>query len=158
MNLLINDKADLSDVKKLADECASCLLKKTPVCIHVSGVLGSGKTTFIQFLMSYMGVSSPVTSPTFSMVEEYELNEGRALHMDLYRTESVLDLESLGVLDVWDDYAVICIEWPENSLGYFPKADLHVELTHVHSSRNRQVRIQGLSEKGESIIHWMRHS
>jgi tRNA threonylcarbamoyladenosine biosynthesis protein TsaE len=154
MNLLKNN-VTLVGLQAIAVCCARHLPEDATICFHVNGIMGAGKTTFIQYLLTALGVSGPITSPTFSIMEEHISNIGLVLHMDLYRVHTVADLESLGVVDVWGDYSVICIEWANNDPGYFPPADFHIELNPNKLTDSRSVRIQGVSNRGNQLLKLM---
>lgn len=81
----------------------------------LSGNLGAGKTTFVQHFGQYLNISHHITSPTFSIVHEYEIphTQKKLYHFDLYRIQSIQELQSIGFEDylLSDNYC--CIEWPE---------------------------------------------
>lgn len=128
---------DLNQLNELSKRLVESLPNQ-PVCIHFKGNMGAGKTTFIQKMLKHYGIKEAITSPTFSIVNEYSSEKGDVLHMDLYRVDSYADIESLGVFDMWSSYALIVIEWPEKDPGLFPEPDL-------------VIRIQSLSENLRSI-------
>ncbi len=99
------------------------------VVIALDGDLGAGKTTFTQALAASLGVNRPVTSPTFTLVCEYELASGRRLvHMDLYRLKSSADLDALGFYEYLQSDDLICIEWPDRASDVLPHATLHMKI------------------------------
>ena len=101
-------------------ECARTFAKSLelgngPVILLLHGDLGAGKTTFVQGLAEGLGVEAQLTSPTFTVVQEYLVPDGRTLyHMDAYRLDETTDLEALGFHDMTTDQnALVAIEWPE---------------------------------------------
>ena len=96
--------------------------------VFLSGDIGAGKTTVVRGFLRALGHRGAVKSPTFTLVEPYELEEpggGRAVnHFDLYRIEGVADLEGLGFRDYLDGAALCLIEWPERGAGRLPEPDL----------------------------------
>lgn len=111
---------DLQGLRSFAGKVASMLDGKGAV-IALQGDLGSGKTTFTQALAQALGVRHPVASPTFTLVCEHPLPDGRRLvHMDLYRLEDGTDLESLGFHEYLESGDIVCIEWPERAAGELP--------------------------------------
>jgi tRNA threonylcarbamoyladenosine biosynthesis protein TsaE len=103
--------------------------------VTVSGELGTGKTTFVRGASRALGVSSPVTSPTFTIGHRY----GGAVdvsHLDLYRFTSVSSAE-WGDLEPYFEDAVVFVEWPEAGRGVLPPARVEVVLEHAGGDRRR---------------------
>jgi tRNA threonylcarbamoyladenosine biosynthesis protein TsaE len=118
--------------------------------VTVSGELGAGKTTFVRGACRALGVTSPVTSPTFTIGHRYS---GRVdvSHLDLYRFTAVSAAE-WGDLGPYFDDAVVFVEWPEAGLADLPRARLAVTLEHAGGDERRIVAtadeaalLQGLS-------------
>jgi tRNA threonylcarbamoyladenosine biosynthesis protein TsaE len=93
----------------------------------LEGDLGAGKTTFAQGFARGVGITSPVVSPTFTLLNEYR--DGRILlvHGDLYRLEDPLQAEELHLEEYWENGWVVLLEWPER-LPEYPERYLHVQL------------------------------
>jgi tRNA threonylcarbamoyladenosine biosynthesis protein TsaE len=106
--------------------------------VGVSGELGAGKTTFVRGAARALGVTDPVTSPTYTIGNRYR---GRVdvSHLDLYRFERVTPPE-WGDLEPYFDDAVVFVEWPEAGAGVLPAPRVAVELAHAGAGR-RVVRI-----------------
>lgn len=96
--------------------------------ITLQGDLGSGKTTLSRALIRALGHEGPVKSPTYTLVETYEIGELRVLHYDLYRLNDPEELHYLGVRDFLDDNTLTLVEWPERGRPWLPAADLALEL------------------------------
>jgi tRNA threonylcarbamoyladenosine biosynthesis protein TsaE len=95
--------------------------------VHLHGDLGAGKSTLARAWLRALGVTGPVRSPTYTLVERYPLaSGGEALHLDLYRIGDAGELEFLGLDDA--DARLWLVEWPEHGLGALPPADLEVVL------------------------------
>lgn len=96
--------------------------------ISLSGDLGAGKTVFVQGLATALGVDGGVTSPTFTIVHEYE---GRypIIHMDVYRLDSFQEVLDLGFEELLDPQAVLIVEWGEAVTPLFPRSYLAVDIT-----------------------------
>ena len=102
---------------------------KPPQWILLVGDLGAGKTTFAKGLIGSLG-SAPadeVLSPTFSLIHEYD-GPPKVYHIDLYRLDRVPELETLGLDDIWDEPAVVLIEWGEKFADQFPDEVMRIEI------------------------------
>jgi tRNA threonylcarbamoyladenosine biosynthesis protein TsaE len=97
--------------------------------VTVSGELGSGKTTFVRGACRALGVSAPVTSPTFTVGHRYR-GEVEVSHLDLYRFQGFSAAE-WGDLEPYFDGAVVFVEWPEAGLDALPSPRVAVRLRHV---------------------------
>ena len=90
------------------------VLRSEPKVILLTGNLGAGKTTFTQYLAKSLGSNNDVTSPTFSIVNVYEIPDGILYHMDLYRLESYDELFNAGIEEYFfEDKAICIVEWPD---------------------------------------------
>jgi tRNA threonylcarbamoyladenosine biosynthesis protein TsaE len=107
--------------------------------VSVAGELGAGKTTFVRGACRALGVSAPITSPTFTIGHRYE---GRIpiAHLDLYRVAG-LGAEQWGDLEPYFDGTIAFVEWPERSDGWLPPVRAAVTLAHV-DRETRMVRIE----------------
>ena len=94
--------------------------------LYLTGELGAGKTTFARGFLRALGVTEPVRSPTFTLVELYAPGALTVAHIDLYRLKSPVELESLGLREWARDGCVWLVEWPEKGAGRLPLADLIV--------------------------------
>ena len=79
----------------------------------LKGNLGAGKTTFSQFLLKELGSSDEISSPTYSIVNEYDTPKGKVFHFDLYRLKSVEEAYDFGIEEYLDNAFLSIIEWPE---------------------------------------------
>jgi tRNA threonylcarbamoyladenosine biosynthesis protein TsaE len=102
-----------------------------PAIVTLRGDLGAGKTTLVQAICRGLGVTEPVTSPTFALIHEYAAPASRVVHGDFYRLESAREVASLGLDDILSDpHAVVLIEWPERAEALLPVPTLAVTLAH----------------------------
>lgn len=114
--------------------------------VTLQGDLGSGKTTLSRGLIRALGHTGAVKSPTFTLVEPYELATGQVLHYDLYRLNDPEELHFLGVRDFLDGDALTLVEWPERGRPWLPAPDLALQLQ--VSGSGRQVNWQGHTPRG----------
>lgn len=98
------------------------------ICLH--GELGTGKTVLAKGLGKGLGVREEITSPTFTLIQEYGTSRGfRFVHMDLYRLRDIGEAEAVGIPDYFDGSGVCLLEWPEILEDYLPNDRLDVYIT-----------------------------
>ena len=103
--------------------------------LGLSGDLGCGKTVFSRAIGSYLGVKEKIVSPTFFIYNEYKLNKGKFIHMDLYRIEKEYELEELGFWELFEKENIVCMEWPEKmGKKYFEKLKKEVDYVAIEFS------------------------
>ncbi len=96
--------------------------------IYLCGELGAGKTTLVRGFLRELGYDGSVKSPTYTLVEPYEIDGFSIAHLDLYRVADPVELEYIGLEDILRDVSLTFIEWPERGKSYLPAADLVIEL------------------------------
>ena len=96
--------------------------------VYLRGDLGAGKTTLVRGFLRALGHKGAVKSPTYTLVEPYEIDGFHIAHLDLYRVTDPVELEYIGLEDVLRDVSLTFIEWPERGDGHLPDPDLIVEL------------------------------
>jgi tRNA threonylcarbamoyladenosine biosynthesis protein TsaE len=118
--------------------------------IFLSGPLGAGKTTFARGFLHALGYQKKVKSPTYTLVEPYEVAGKKIFHFDLYRLQQATELLHIGLTDYLQPDAICLIEWPEKGAPYLPLADLICVISVSGPSRAFDLKAQ--SDKGEQMI------
>ena len=111
------------------------------VVVFLRGELGAGKSTFARGALRALGVRGPIKSPSYTLLETYELPAITAVHLDLYRLEDPEELENLGLADYHRPGFLWLIEWPERGAGRLPVADLTLQFS-IGSDGHRIERIE----------------
>ena len=118
--------------------------------VTVSGELGTGKTTFVRGACRALGITAPVTSPTFTIGHRYESRSIAVSHLDLYRFAQVSAAEWADLETYFDD-ALVFVEWPEAGAGALPEPRLAVTLEHTGGDARRIV----LASREEALVQGM---
>ena len=96
------------------------------------GELGGGKTTFISGLADGLGIKENLSSPSFTIINEYDAGKLKLIHIDFYRLDGVDEFDNIGLDDhIYDDSAVLCIEWGEKIRQYIKKDYLNISFNYI---------------------------
>lgn len=109
---------------------AEILPKMQHSILLLKGNLGAGKTTFTQFLLKELGTADEVSSPTYSIVNEYHTEKGIVFHFDLYRLKNIQEVYDIGMEEYLDHSHLCIIEWPEiyeEELSDLPHHEIKIE-------------------------------
>ena len=135
-------------------ELASCFSEwlETPAVLYLQGDLGAGKTTFARAYVHALGFKGYVKSPSYGLLETYDVGGQRVLHLDLYRIEDPGELEYLALRDLFGSETTLLVEWPERGIHELPAPDLVLEFGENEDTRFIRCRVctphgRDLSEK-----------
>ena len=109
--------------------------------VHLNGNLGAGKTTLVRGILRSLNWTDVVTSPSYTLCEEYEIDGRLLLHVDLYRINSIEDVEVLNLDRTIATQKIIFIEWPEN-LQTDRNVDVIINLDHENEARHATLKCQ----------------
>ncbi len=143
--ITLDDEAATS---RFAAELAT--LVKAPCIIYLQGELGAGKTTLTRGFLRALGHQGPVRSPTFTLIESYEINNQKIFHVDLYRLHSAEEIEFIGLRDYFTEDIIGLIEWPERALDLLPQPDLICEVK-IHGT-GRVVKLRTPKNQSEEPL------
>ncbi len=118
--------------------------------LYLQGDLGAGKTTAVRALLRALGVSGLVRSPTYTLIETYDLSGLTCVHVDLYRLQGLSEVDELGLRDLVGPRCLLMVEWPERGGGHLPPAD--VDLTLLYAGDGRRARLTAKSPRG---VNWL---
>ncbi len=120
--------------------------------IELHGTLGAGKTTFTRHLLRAMGVEGRIKSPSYAVVEPYELPTMAAWHFDFYRFNDPQEWEDAGFRDIFAQGGLKVIEWPEKAAALLPPSDLCLTLACGPGETQRQAQWQAGTPRGQSML------
>jgi tRNA threonylcarbamoyladenosine biosynthesis protein TsaE len=118
--------------------------------VFLRGDLGAGKSSIARAMLRRLGVAGPIKSPTYSLVERYSLEQGEAVHLDLYRIAETAELEFLGLDDLATQARLWLVEWPERGDSAVPGPDIEIGLT--VSGTGRQAELHGVTGPGRDWL------
>jgi len=123
----------------------------THAFIALHGDLGAGKTTLVRHLLQALGVTGRIKSPTYAVVEPYELPELNVWHFDFYRFADPREWEDAGFRDIFASPGLKLAEWPEKAATFLPRADLDLSILTTSESA-RQVTLSAHTPTGVALL------
>ena len=124
---------------------------KPPCILYLEGDLGTGKTTLARGILRGLGYEGRVKSPTYTLLEPYDLATLSCYHFDLYRLSDPEELSFLGIEDLLREDSVFLVEWPAQGRGVLPVPDCLIEIAYCGDRRKLSFTAQ--SDKGIQIIN-----
>ena len=149
VNYIFNSKSE-NDTLSFAKKFASKLNKKDVIVL--SGDLGSGKTKFTEGILSFFGLENEISSPTFTIVNEYKKNNINIYHFDVYRLEDSSEFYAIGG-DEYFENGICLIEWGELIQDALPNEYIRIDFSRNDLNENERVlNIKSIGEKYDNII------
>jgi len=145
---------NLENTKLIGKLIAKNLTKGTVICLD--GDLGAGKTTLTQFIAKEFGIDEYITSPTFTIIKEYE-GTLPLYHMDVYRIDSEDDMYDLGYEDYIYSEGVCIIEWSKKISNILPTNRINIYIERTDNENTRIFSIQGKGHTYEKILEELKN-
>lgn len=123
--------------------------------VYLRGDLGAGKTTLVRGLLRALGYRGRVKSPTYTLIEQYDLAGLNLRHFDLYRFRDAEEWEAAGFRDEFNGHNICLVEWPEQAAGLLPPADL--EIIFNMQAHGRILELHARSVTGQQCIETLQH-
>jgi len=124
---------------------------KKGIVVFLNGELGAGKTTLTRGFVRGMGHQGNVKSPTYTLVEPYDLADWQVYHFDLYRLSDPEELEYMGIRDYFEDNCCCFIEWPEKGVGLLAQEDVIINIAYIDEQRN--ISLTASTAKGVELLN-----
>ena len=138
-NKLLNEVSNCpEDTWKIAEKLVSLVNKQGIIALH--GDLGAGKTCFVQGMSRALGIGIPISSPTYTLIDEYE-GENPLYHIDLYRLSNSIEVLGIGLEEYLEKDGLIAIEWAERGEDLLPEDSIHVHISKDDEFKRRTIEV-----------------
>ena len=145
----------LAETQRLGSLLGQLLDDQEVICLE--GELGTGKTSLIQAIGRAQGVTEPITSPTFTLVNEYQGKDVALYHVDLYRLDSTEEIVQAGIDAYFFRDGICLVEWAEKARGILPAEHLYIKLEHA-GGNERHIGAQGKGEPYRLLVRRLQES
>ncbi len=149
-SLMLQFGREIAKAINLVHKENSQIISKQALLVALSGDLGAGKTTVSRGILNGLGHHDSVKSPTYTLVEPYELALGKVCHFDFYRLIDPEELEYMGFRDYLVEASLCLIEWPERGQGFLPEADINIGI--IQAGEGRTLSLSAGSELGGQVV------
>lgn len=140
-----------ADTDRLGRQLAQALeVHAQGAVITLAGELGAGKTALARATIQALGHTGPVVSPSYTLIEPYDLPGRRLHHLDLYRLGDPEELEFLGIRDICIEADLVLVEWADRGAGFLPAPDLDITLE--YRGEGRSAHLQSHSAAGRRVV------
>jgi tRNA threonylcarbamoyladenosine biosynthesis protein TsaE len=119
--------------------------------IELQGPLGAGKTTFVRHLLRALGLTGPIKSPTYALIESYEAGGHAVSHFDFYRFADAREWEDAGLREVFGEPGLKLVEWADKAAGMLPRCDLRIDIQPLNGD-SRQVSLHSFTPRGAQLL------
>ncbi|MGD8808335.1 MAG: tRNA (adenosine(37)-N6)-threonylcarbamoyltransferase complex ATPase subunit type 1 TsaE [Gammaproteobacteria bacterium] len=149
---VVGDEAALAALARRTAVCWRGVVATQPLTFGLSGSLGAGKTAWVRAMLAGFGYAGRVPSPTYTLMEIYEVSDITLIHLDFYRLNDARELEFLGLRD-WqgNDGCWVVAEWPERVPEWLESCDVHLEIA-VCGESSRELRWHAGTPLGRACI------
>ena len=138
-NILLSEVSNCpEDTWRIAERLVSLVNKKGIIALH--GDLGAGKTCFVQGMSRALGIGIPISSPTYTLIDEYE-GENPLYHIDLYRLSNSIEVLGIGLEEYFEKDGLIAIEWAERGEDLMPEDSIHVHISKDDEFKRRTIEV-----------------
>ena len=138
-----------------ATEAFAARLARAPglmdATIELHGTLGAGKTSLVRHLLRALGVTGRIKSPSYAVLESYEIPAGLVSHFDFYRFDDPREWEDAGFRDIFAAPGLKLSEWPEKAAEVLPLPDLRIRIE-AQDDQSRRVELQACSPRGQALL------
>ena len=132
---------------------AACLaVRGKALIVALRGELGAGKTTLVSGVLNAIGIPGSARSPTYTLIEPYEVADRQFFHLDLYRLADPREVEALGLRDLLAFNPVLLIEWPERGAGMIPPIDVEISIQYLGDDQ-REVTLTAQGAAGGELLN-----